>query len=40
MEIKNVTFKSNFVMIYTVHKILVLVKSNSNYLKNNIFEFC
>ena len=28
----------NFVMIYIIHKILVLLKSHPNYLKNNIFE--
>ena len=28
----------NFVMIYTIHKILVLLKNHLNYLKDNIFE--
>ena len=28
----------NFVMIYIVHKVLILIKSNLNYLKNCIFE--
>ena len=30
----------NFVMIYIVHKILVLVENYLNYLKDNIFECC
>ena len=29
----------DFVMIYIIHKILVLIKSHLNYLKDNIFEF-
>ena len=29
----------DFVMIYTIHKILVLIKNNLNYLKDSIFEF-
>ena len=36
--IKNVTFKSNLVMVYTIHKTLVLLKNHLNYLKDNIFE--
>ena len=28
----------NFVVIYTIHKILVLIKNNLNYLKDSIFE--
>ena len=28
----------NFVMVYIFHKILVLLKNNLNYLKDNIFE--
>ena len=28
----------NFVMIYIIHKILVLIKNQLNYLKDNIFE--
>ena len=28
----------NIVMIYIIHKILVLIKNNMNYLKYNIFE--
>ena len=30
----------NFVMIYIVHKILVLIENYLNYLKDNIFECC
>ena len=29
----------DFVMIYIIHKILVLIKNHMNYLKDNIFEF-
>ena len=29
----------SFVMIYIIHKILVFIKNNLNYLKDNIFEF-
>ena len=29
----------NFVMIYIIHRILVLLKNNLNYLKESIFEF-
>ena len=29
----------DFVMIYAIHKILVLIKNNLNYLKDSIFEF-
>ena len=28
----------NFVMIHIIHKILVRIKNNMTYLKNNIFE--
>ena len=28
----------SFIMIYTIHKILVLIKNHPNYLKDNIFE--
>ena len=28
----------NFVMIYVIHKTLVLIKTHLNYLKDNIFE--
>ena len=30
----------NFVIIYIVHKILVLIENYLNYLKDNIFECC
>ena len=29
----------NFVMIYIIHKMLVLIKNNLNYLKDIIFEY-
>ena len=28
----------SFIMIYAIHNILVLIKNNLNYLKDNIFE--
>ena len=28
----------NFIIIYTIHKILVLIKNHLTYLKDNIFE--
>ena len=28
----------NFIMIYIIHKMLVLLKNNLNYLKDSIFE--
>ena len=37
-DLKNVTFKFSFAMIYILHKMLVLLKSNLNYLKDSIFE--
>ena len=30
----------NFVVIYIIHKILVLLKNHLNYVKDNIFECC
>ena len=30
----------NFVIIYIINKMLVLIKNNLNYLKNSIFECC
>ena len=29
----------NFVMIHIIHKILVLIKNQLNYLRDNIFEY-
>ena len=29
----------NFVMVYLIYKILLLIKNNMNYLKDNLFEF-
>ena len=37
-RIKKVYFKFSFVMIYIIHKILVLLKNQLNFLKDNIFE--
>ena len=38
LENLKVTFKFLFIMIYTIHKILVFIKNHQNYLKNNNFE--
>ena len=35
---KNSFLNFSFIIIYTIHKILVLIKNNLNYLKDNIFE--
>ena len=35
---ENITFKFDFVMIYIIHKMLVLLKNHLSYIKNNIFE--
>ena len=37
-KFKNVTFNFDFVMIYIIHKILVLLKTNLNYFKDGIFK--
>ena len=36
---KNATFKFNFIMIHIIHKMLVLLKNNLNYLKDSIFRY-
>ena len=36
---KNATFNFNFVMIYIIHKVLVLLKNNLNHLKDSIFKW-
>ena len=36
-RLKNDTLNFNFVMIHIVHKILVLIKNNNNYIKYNLF---
>ena len=33
---KNVTFEFSFAMVYVIHKMLALLKSHLNYLKDNI----
>ena len=35
---KNIILNFNFLMIYTIHKMLVMLKDCLNYLKNSIFE--
>ena len=37
-KFENVTFRFNFVMIYIVHKMLVLLTNNLNYPKDSIFK--
>ena len=37
-RLKMSLLNSNFFMIYIIHKMLVLIKSNLNYIKDIIFE--
>ena len=37
-DLKMSLLNFNFIMIYTINKILVLIKNHLNYLKDNIFE--
>ena len=37
-DLKMSLLNFSFVMIYIIHKILVLLKNHLNYLKDNIFE--
>ena len=37
-DLKMLHLNFNFVMVYIIHKILVLLKNHLNYLKDNIFE--
>ena len=37
-DLKMSLLNFSFIMIYTIHKILVLIKNHLNYLKDNIFE--
>ena len=38
MDLRISLLNFNFPMIYIIHKILVLIKSHLNYLKDNVFE--
>ena len=38
MDLKASLLNFNFVMIYRIHKILLLIKNHLNYLKVNIFK--
>ena len=38
-DLKKSLLNFNFVMIYAIHKVLVLIKNPLNYLKDNIFKF-
>ena len=37
-DLKMSLLNSNFVMIYIIHKMLVLLKNHLSYIKDNIFE--
>ena len=37
-DLKMSLLNLSFIMIYTIHKILVLIQNHLNHLKNNIFE--
>ena len=37
-DLKESLLNFSFIMIYTIDKILVLIKNHLNYLKHNIFE--
>ena len=37
-DFKKSPFNFSFIIIYKIHKILVLIKNRLNYLKDNIFE--
>ena len=39
MDLRISFLNFNFVMIYIIHKILVLIKNHLNYLKHKIFKF-
>ena len=39
MDLKISLLNFNFVMIYIIRKILVLLKNHLNYLKDNVFEW-
>ena len=38
MDLRISLLNFNFAMIHIIHKILVLIKNQMNYLKDNIFE--
>ena len=37
-DFKKSLLNFSFILIYTIHKILVLIKNQLNYFKDNIFE--
>ena len=39
MDLRISLLNFNFAMIYLIHKILILIKNQLNYFKNNVFEF-
>ena len=38
-DLKASLLNFSFIMIYTIHKVLVLIKNHLNYLKDNIFKY-
>ena len=38
-DLKAPLLNFSFIVIYTIHKVLVLVKNHLNYLKDNIFKY-
>ena len=38
-NLRKLLLSFNFVMIYIIHKVLVLLKNNLNYYKDSIFEY-
>ena len=38
-DLKMLLLNFNFVMVYIIHEMLVLLKNNLNYLKDSIFKF-
>ena len=38
-DLKAALLNFSFIMIYTIHKVLVLIKNHLNYLKDNIFKY-
>ena len=37
-DLKKSPLNFSFIMIYTIHKVLLFIKNHLNYLKDNIFE--
>ena len=39
-DLRMLLLNFNFTLIYTIHKILALLKNNLNYIEDNIFKYC